>query len=339
MRIDFVGGWPWKSSPGGPIPDLLFLRLNRQDSPNIPYAASPPKSLLDLQDMVSEIELGRFQGGSGGTKAVTLAFPSSPRADRPLTRKTTFENLKPLTPGTIAPARPDAYYGAHPEQLDRPNRDELSGYIIPSTMGDKPMLPNFFLEAKGPDGTASVAQRHARYDGAIGARAMQSLRNYGEEEPVYDGNTYTFSSIYHAGTGTLQLYAHHVTSSTTPGGRLEYHVTELKAYALTGNEAQQHEDSASDKFVDYEDYGGSQAVDTENYAASRDTNAKPALHQAEEHSSESTDTVEPSMSFATSFTSSFSTQSRICSKRNGTSHSPPSDPQLYKKHNSVGRGA
>jgi hypothetical protein len=48
---------------------------------------------------------------------------------------------------------------------------------------------------------------------------MQALRNYGEEEPGFDGSANTYSSTYHAGTGTLQLYAHHVTPPRRKGGR------------------------------------------------------------------------------------------------------------------------
>ena len=33
----------------------------------------------------------------------------------------------------------------------------------------------------------------------------------------------------------LQLYAHHVPNSVTEEGRLEYHMTQLKAYALTSD--------------------------------------------------------------------------------------------------------
>ena len=84
------------------------------------------------------------------------------------------------------------------------------------------MAPNFFLEVKGPDGNAAVATRQARYDGAIGSRAMHSLQNYGREEPQYDGKAYTFSSAYH--NGLLQLFVHHVTAPTTTGGRPEYRV-------------------------------------------------------------------------------------------------------------------
>jgi hypothetical protein len=76
-----------------------------------------------------------------------------------LARTTRFGNLDPLTDGTIAPATPDLVYGARPKQLDRRIRDELSGWIVPSTMEDKPMAPNFFLEAKGPDGSLAVAGR------------------------------------------------------------------------------------------------------------------------------------------------------------------------------------
>ncbi|KAK7422432.1 hypothetical protein QQZ08_009514 [Neonectria magnoliae] len=155
------------------------------------------------------------------------------QANHPSSRNTVFGNLKPLTDGTIAPAKPDIYYGAYPERLDRSIRDELAGHIIPSTMQDKPMAPNLFMEVKGPDGSLAVAMRQARYDGAIGSRAMHSLQNYNEEEPAYDGNPYTFSSIYHG--GQLQLYAHHVTAPTTPEGRPEYHMTQVDTWGMTGN--------------------------------------------------------------------------------------------------------
>ncbi|KAK3304837.1 uncharacterized protein B0T15DRAFT_399986, partial [Chaetomium strumarium] len=53
------------------------------------------------------------------------------------------------------------------------------------------------------------------------------------EEPAFDGNAYTYSSTYHAGTGTLQLYAHHVTPPTALGGRPEYHMTKLRGFDMT----------------------------------------------------------------------------------------------------------
>lgn len=58
-------------------------------------------------------------------------------------------------------------------------------------MQDKPLAPSFFMEVKGPDGSAAVATRQARYDGALGSRAIHSLQNYNEEEPLYDGTPYT----------------------------------------------------------------------------------------------------------------------------------------------------
>lgn len=146
-------------------------------------------------------------------------------------RNTVFGNLEPLTDGTIAPAKPDIYYGAHPEKLSESVRNELGHHIIPSTMEDKPLAPNFFLEAKGPNGSTAVATRQARYDGAIGSRAIHSLQNYSQKEPVFDGNAYTFSSTYH--NSCLKLFAHHPTAPTTEGDRPEYHMTQVGAYAMT----------------------------------------------------------------------------------------------------------
>ncbi|EQK99913.1 hypothetical protein OCS_04373 [Ophiocordyceps sinensis CO18] len=165
-------------------------------------------------------------------KADVIPIITGPRhANHPWARNTLFGNLEPLTDGTLAPAKPDIYYGANPDGLDRSIRDELAGHIIPSTMEDKPMAPNFFLEVKGPDGGASVATRQARYDGAIASRGIHSLQNYGKEEPQYDGQAYTYSSTYH--DGTLKLYAHHVTAPRTEGGRPEYHMTQLRTFGMT----------------------------------------------------------------------------------------------------------
>lgn len=107
--------------------------------------------------------------------------------------------------------------------------------IVPIKHTNVPVAPNFFLEAKAPRGGADVPRRQACYDGAYGARATHSLQSYGEDEPVYDGNAYSYSSTYHAGTGTLQLYAHHIAAPTDPEGRPEYHMTQIDGYFMTGN--------------------------------------------------------------------------------------------------------
>ncbi|KZZ94258.1 hypothetical protein AAL_05225 [Moelleriella libera RCEF 2490] len=153
----------------------------------------------------------------------------SSQFDHYCARNTTFANLEPLTDNTIVAPKPDIYYGAYPERLAPSIREELACHIIPSTMVDKPMAPNFFMEAKGPDGSVAVVMRQARYDEAIGSRAIHSLQNYNQEEPVYDGTPYTYSSIYHG--GHLQLFAHHVTAPAE-GGRPEYHMNPLTAYSM-----------------------------------------------------------------------------------------------------------
>jgi hypothetical protein len=144
-----------------------------------------------------------------------------------------FNNLDHLTDGTIAPGKPDLFYGARPEQLDRRIRLELSSRIIPSTQDDLPMAPNFFLEAKGPDGSAVIARRQACYDGALGARGLYSLQVYGHEAPVYDDNAYTITSIYN--DGTLKLYTSHPVQPREPSGQPEYYTNQLKAWAVSSD--------------------------------------------------------------------------------------------------------
>ncbi|KAK0655278.1 hypothetical protein B0T16DRAFT_450991 [Cercophora newfieldiana] len=127
-------------------------------------------------------------------------------------------------------AKPDFYDRARLGDIDKVIREELDRLIIPTRNARHPVAPNFFLGAKGPDGSASVAKRQACYDGAYGARAMQALQGYGSE-PAYDGNAYTYSSTYQ--DGLLQIYAHHTTMPTTPGGQPEYHMTKLRGFDMT----------------------------------------------------------------------------------------------------------
>ena len=140
-----------------------------------------------------------------------------------------FTNLTFLTNDELTAAKPDLYYGARPKQLSRRVRDELSGHIIPSTQDDLPIAPNFFLAAKGPDGTAAVARKQACYDGALRAWGIHSLQSYGEGQSVYDNKAYTITSIY--SDGQLKMYTSHP-QPTSPGGRPEYCMNQLGAYAI-----------------------------------------------------------------------------------------------------------
>ncbi|OAA36064.1 hypothetical protein NOR_07670 [Metarhizium rileyi] len=63
---------------------------------------------------------------------------------------------------------------------------------------------------------------------------MHTLQNYLGEEPVYGGNAYAFTSTLLG--GYLNLNAHHLTTPANPGQRPDYHVTQLKAYALRDDE-------------------------------------------------------------------------------------------------------
>ena len=144
-----------------------------------------------------------------------------------------FTDLDPLTDGMISPARPDLFYGAHPEQLKLEHRSALDRQISPSTQKELPLAPNFFLAVKGPYGTDAVVGRQACYAGALGARGIQSLQSCGQSEPVYDKNAYTITCTYLA--GTLKLYTSHLDQPASHGGRPEYYMNQLSGYALTSD--------------------------------------------------------------------------------------------------------
>lgn len=144
-----------------------------------------------------------------------------------------FTNLEDLTNGSLAPAKPDVYYGARPEQLDRRVRDHLAALIIPSTQHDLPIVPNFSLEVKGEDARASVVKRSACYIGALGARGMDSLQAYSAGNSPGDNSAYTISATYH--NSLILLYAHYPVCSEAPGHRPTYRIHQLNGWGMTGN--------------------------------------------------------------------------------------------------------
>ncbi|KAF2228941.1 hypothetical protein EV356DRAFT_571524 [Viridothelium virens] len=114
-----------------------------------------------------------------------------------------FTNLEPLAFG-IATAKPDYYNGSHPSELDSRVR---------------------------PDGSAAEMKRQITQDLGVGARGMLEMQHYGEENKTYDENAYALGSTY--SDGQLKIYICHPTAPMAPGGRPDYHVNQVRSFAMT----------------------------------------------------------------------------------------------------------
>jgi hypothetical protein len=133
-------------------------------------------------------------------------------------------------------AKPDYYYGSPPEQANANVRKKLSRHIVPSSSTDLPIAPNFFIEVKGPSGSAIVGRRQAWYDGVIGARAMHCLRSY-KRELVYGNDIDTLSALYHSGMGTLEIYGHSIAGPNGPRTRPEFYTFMVGSWAMTNKKS------------------------------------------------------------------------------------------------------
>ena len=151
----------------------------------------------------------------------------------PSGQNTRFGNLDRVADGLVVP-QPDYYQGEDIGPGSRQLRDQLNKSIVPSKHKDYPFLPNFFTEAKGPDGTLGVAQRQAAHDGAVGARGMHRTENHGRRREKFDNKARTVSSILD-GAGHLDIFSHHVSKPTGRGALLQTHMTPLQSYSLTNN--------------------------------------------------------------------------------------------------------
>ena len=153
----------------------------------------------------------------------------------PASRNVEFDNLAPLTDGNISNDKPGYYEGSRPADLRLQVRKDLGKYIVPSTDASRPCLPNFFTEVKGPDGSAKVLKRQACYAGSVGARARHELRSYVDHATALDENAYTVAWTYDSGAGTLISYATHPAASEDPERTIDFRMTQLNSYAVTGN--------------------------------------------------------------------------------------------------------
>ncbi|OAQ62487.1 hypothetical protein VFPBJ_11424 [Purpureocillium lilacinum] len=215
-------------------------------------APSRPINLDDIKDALSQprpslspsqMSDGKFEefqqadaDASKESQVITDVIPlieGTVRDRKCVARQTPFTNLDHLTDGTLVAASPDLCYGARPEQLDRRVRDVLSGRVVPSTQADLPVAPNFFVEVKGPDGSAAVAQRQIIYDMALGELGQSALLSVGGERPVHDQHALTLGYTYQ--NGTVRLYAMHMIGPSTSGPRPEFVTTQVNSYSLTGN--------------------------------------------------------------------------------------------------------
>ncbi|CZT08331.1 uncharacterized protein RCO7_08257 [Rhynchosporium graminicola] len=165
-------------------------------------------------------------------KVMNTAFPiilGSDATDIPSEQSLLFNNLKSLTDETVVDAKPDFYDGSELEKIHPEIRESLSSTIIPPTLRHAPCPPNFFMKAKGPDGSAAVAKRQACYDGAFGARAMTSMRQY-RQPPILDHKALSITTTFH--DSCLRLYTTHITDLGSEDGP-RYHMTQLRSFAMT----------------------------------------------------------------------------------------------------------
>ena len=221
----------------GIYPDGYPDASNVQEPQNleeIQARLSKPRASLSPSRFTREAFLDFKTKNNGALTETTLmnnAFQIvAGSATFPSERNLTFGNLEDLTDDSITKAQPDLYDGSRPAEINANIRTVLGHYIVPSTNTFAPCLPNFFVEAKGPTGDASICDNQALYDGALGARAMHELRAYVDPETAYDGNAYTITSTYDP--GLLSIYANHPSPSKDPEISTEYRMTLLASFPM-----------------------------------------------------------------------------------------------------------
>ena len=206
-----------------------------------------PKNYEELKDIMSKTR--QDQGGAADigvagdsyTKDDVMGdvIKSLQGADQGMVsgKNIRLTNYISLTDGTLAFNQPDLFYGIASTEIPARVRNAIGKYIQGSVKFDAPVVANFFLEAKGPDGKSTVVYRQAFYDGCMGARAIHQMRYYGRNpSEMYDGNAYTITSTYH--DEVLRLYCVWPTKRlhAEQMGKTSYHMSILGKYFITTSE-------------------------------------------------------------------------------------------------------
>ena len=148
--------------------------------------------------------------------------------------KRILQNLKPLH-DELAVAMPDYYEGSLPADLNLRVLNDLGEYIMPSKEWNTPILPNFFLEISGHDGSAVILRRQVSRDLVYGARGMLEIQSYSNGGRRYDNNAYTVGSFYNSGFGILRFYTMYLTQPVDSTEKPKYQMIEIKSFTLTDN--------------------------------------------------------------------------------------------------------
>lgn len=194
-----------------------------------------------LQSRFSDEDFKNFrrniQNAKNEVEATTNVFPIIRGNSAIISgQKRTFNNLTPLNEH-LAAASPDFFDGSLPANLDLRVRNELGNYIMPSKKLDSPLLPNFFLEIGGREGSPVVLLRQITQDLAYGARALLEMQSYSNRGCEYDGNAYTIGSTYHGLFGLLNFFTMYLTQPADLTGRPIYHIIPIKSFQLTQDAA------------------------------------------------------------------------------------------------------
>ena len=191
--------------------------------------ASPSRS----SDASYESYVRAVENAHNETEIVNHAFPRiTGKLKHASGENVSFRHLEEISNKVVIP-QPDFYQGEIAKEGNRTLRERLDKAIIPSKRKNRPFLPTYFAEAKGPDGSSAVSKLQACHDGAVGARAMHSLQSLGGTES-YDGNAYVASATF-SGEGYLDLFTHHMTQPRGPGTLPHTHMAPLMSWSTTAS--------------------------------------------------------------------------------------------------------
>lgn len=145
---------------------------------------------------------------------------------------------RPLSP-RITVAKPDLFDAeTAPAGFHMP--DSIADYVQVMQSGIALVLPNFFIEFKGPAGCPKCCQRQAFHNGALGARALHQMRQYGAlpDDELFNRHAYTISICINA-RGKCSIYAIRVERTQQPPSLLvpsaptaTYHIHMLSVFNM-----------------------------------------------------------------------------------------------------------
>ncbi|KAH9828397.1 hypothetical protein Tdes44962_MAKER09329 [Teratosphaeria destructans] len=201
----------------------------------LPRGSMSPSQGYPLEEEFDDFVVAHDAAPNEDTLLSTAFLPYFHRGLPPCGMNSSFSALATLTEEPLPAPKPSIYFGEAYTSLDPEARKACERKVVPYTRTPY-LLVNQTAELRGIAGKSDVARTQAMYNGAAGARAIDSVRSFSNpEKSILDSDAQTHGATF--SSGCLSVYETHSKPSER-GFERDYVTQQIAGEMATASPAQ-----------------------------------------------------------------------------------------------------